>query len=413
MAQSADPASSAIVLVIDRLGAGWLGPYGNTWLDTPNFNRVAARSLLCETVIADTPNLPGSCRTYWTGRHALESDDKGRRALAALASAAGARTVLVSDDRQVTDHPLATGFDERHLLPDISATKCAKTIERTGLFSLFDAARKELEHQTRPFLLWVHARGMTGPWDAPLELRYQFADEEDPDPPTFTDPPNVLLPEDFDPDELLGFVHAYAGQVSLTDMCLGMLLECIDGHPLKHETLLVVTSPRGYPLGEHRRVGLANEALFSELLHVPLMIQFPNQAHALTRCGQVIQPSEVYSLVGAECGWQSHGGKHMSTLLREFQDGAAVGNVACAVGPGQRAIRTPAWFMRELETSDGPRRELFAKPDDRWEANEVASRCGDTADVLAGELDRFEDAAREGHLSESAPLAELLYEIWR
>ncbi|MBW8885706.1 MAG: hypothetical protein JF612_13225, partial [Planctomycetia bacterium] len=357
---------------IDRLGAGWLGPYGNTWLDTPNFNRVAARSLLCETVIADTPNLPGSCRTYWTGRHALESDDKGRRALAALASAVGARTVLVSDDRQVTDHPLATGFDERHLLPDISATKCAKTIERTGLFSLFDAARKELEHQTRPFLLWVHARGMTGPWDAPLELRYQFADEEDPDPPTFTDPPNVLLPEDFDPDELLGFVHAYAGQVSLTDMCLGMLLECIDGHPLKHET-----------------------------------------SHALTRCGQVIQPSEVYSLVGAECGWQSRGGKQMSTLLREFQDGAAVGNVACAVGPGQRAIRTPAWFMRELETSDGPRRELFAKPDDRWEANEVASRCGDTADVLAGELDRFEDAAREGHLSESAPLAELLYEIWR
>src|SRR5438874_8246453 len=118
--------TSAVVLVIDRLGAGWLGPYGNTWLDTPNFNRLAARSVLCETVIADTPDLAGTCRGYWTGRHAQEPDDDRRRALAELASAAGARTVLVSDDRQVTDQPLASGFDERRLLPEISATKCAE-----------------------------------------------------------------------------------------------------------------------------------------------------------------------------------------------------------------------------------------------------------------------------------------------
>ena len=72
---------------------------------------------------------------------------------------------------------------------------------------------------------------MAGPWDAPLALRQQFADEDDPEPPEFVEPPDRVLPDDFDPDELLGITHAYAGQVALVDLCLGMLLDAIDESP--------------------------------------------------------------------------------------------------------------------------------------------------------------------------------------
>ena len=96
MAPAAGRASSAVVVVIDRLGAGWLGPYGNTWLDTPNFNRLTARSLLCETVIAGTPDLAGSCRGYWTGRHAMAPEDDSRRGLAELASSQATTLLLKS-----------------------------------------------------------------------------------------------------------------------------------------------------------------------------------------------------------------------------------------------------------------------------------------------------------------------------
>src|SRR5437016_13279711 len=137
------PATSAVVLVIDRLGAGWLGPYGNTWLDTPNFNRLAARSLLCETVIADTFDLAGSCRGYWTGRHAMSPEDDRRRALAELASPQ-ATTLLLSDDPHVAEHPLARGFGERRLLPAVSGARSVKTIELTSLYSVLDAARNAL-----------------------------------------------------------------------------------------------------------------------------------------------------------------------------------------------------------------------------------------------------------------------------
>src|SRR5437868_1442745 len=113
MAAAVTPPRSAVVLVIDRLGAGWLGPYGNTWLDTPNFNRLAARSVLCETAIADTADLATSCRGLWTGRHAMEPDDAGMASLPALAAAAGAHTLLVTDDSEIAEHPLARGFAER------------------------------------------------------------------------------------------------------------------------------------------------------------------------------------------------------------------------------------------------------------------------------------------------------------
>jgi hypothetical protein len=69
--------------------------------------------------------------------------------------------------------------------------------------------------------------------------------------------------------------------------------------------------------------------------------------------------------------------------------------------------------MRESQGDEERRYELFAKPDDRWEANEIASRCGEVVEVLAAELDRFGDAAGKGQLAESAPLAELLCDTWR
>src|SRR5437764_1450607 len=127
-------ATSAVVLVIDRLGAGWLGPYGNTWLDTPNFNRLAARSVLCETVIADTAYLDPSCRGLWTGRHSMEPTAEHAGHLARFASAAGAHGLLVTDEARVADYPLARDFAERQLLPEVQPTRSAKTIEATGLF---------------------------------------------------------------------------------------------------------------------------------------------------------------------------------------------------------------------------------------------------------------------------------------
>ena len=166
---------SAIVLVIDRLGAGFLGPCGNTWLDTPQFNRLASQSLLCETALADSPDLALAYRAWWTGRHALEPALTPPFSLPQAAHQAGLATVLVTDEPLVAELPDAAAFSERVLLPAEPVTQAADEFDRTGLGKLLLAAIERLRAVNTAALVWIHSRGMAGPWDAPTALRQQFA----------------------------------------------------------------------------------------------------------------------------------------------------------------------------------------------------------------------------------------------
>jgi arylsulfatase A-like enzyme len=397
-----------VILSIDRLGAGWLGPYGNTWLDTPNFNRLAAESLLIETAISDSPELDAVCRSLWTGLHAA-APQRDAVSLAAAARKSGTAR-LVTDEPRLIAHPMAGQFSEQRLLETTRLTELATQIEETELFRFFASAREELEQFVGPGLLHLHSRGMSAAWDAPLALRYQFADELDPDPPAFVEPPEQMLPEQHDPDELLGIVQAYAGQVALLDMCLGPWLDALEEHPLADQTLLVVTSPRGYPLGEHRRVGPCDQALYGELLHVPLLVYIPGEEPA--RLQRIVQPHQLHSLVQEVCGWLPAPSSPGGPRLVEVVSGA-MGGAAYASHASQRAIRTPAWFMRESNHGAEASYELFAKPDDRWEANEISSRCGQVVEMLAAELQRFSAFVATGQTAGEVPLPAELCDIWR
>ncbi|HEY2411002.1 MAG TPA: sulfatase-like hydrolase/transferase [Pirellulaceae bacterium] len=397
------PPKSVVVLLIDRLGAAWVGPYGNSWLDTPNFNRLATRSVLFESAIASTADLSEVYRGLWTGRHVLEPKPADALSVPAMAAKKGS-PILLTDDESVAKHELANDFAEIHFQRPGRIEINAPQVERTDLFGFFDAACELVSASERPNLVWLHARGMSGPWDAPLELREQFADEDDPVPPPFVAPPEKMLEAGFDPDELLGFTQAYAGQVALADVGLGLLMESLDSHSLADETLFIVTSPRGYPLGEHQRVGPCDNALYGELLHVPLLIQFPGGQSRMTRNQQIVQPHRALDILRHD-----DDAKFMEQIVNPRPEPQS----AFAVGDRQRAIRTPAWFLREKQVEGEPVHELFAKPDDRFEANEISSRCGDVVELLAAELDRFAAAAEEGKAPESPPLAEVLYDTWR
>src|SRR5438067_10110311 len=121
----------AVVLSIDRLGAAWLGPYGNTWVETPSFNRQAAQSLVCETFIADSPHLGTVCRSWWTGRHAMQPD-RDDQLLPAIAQAPGGQSVLITNDPAVAETSLAASFSRRIVRPAPDMSVCATEIEETG-----------------------------------------------------------------------------------------------------------------------------------------------------------------------------------------------------------------------------------------------------------------------------------------
>ena len=226
---------------------------------------------------------------------ALPGRAESRPSLAALLDAADVTTVLLTDEPQVARHPLAEDFDELiEIDPPWQANNAAE-IEQTHFGRCFVQIIDWLESARGPFLLWCHLGGLGTTWDAPLRFRQAYWDEGDPPPPETADVPDRMLPADYDPDELLGITQAYCGQVTLLDTCLGAFLDYFYGLPISSETLLTLTSARGFPLGEHGRVGPCDGALFGETVHVPWMMQLPDAAGAAVRSQALVEPSDLWA----------------------------------------------------------------------------------------------------------------------
>jgi arylsulfatase A-like enzyme len=399
---------NAICLVIDRLHAGYLGAYGNSWIATPVFDRLACDGFVFDHALSVSPRLEDLYRSYWQGWHPMCPGEppEDRPSLAERLDEAGVETALLTDERSVLDHPLALQFDELLDIDPPWEPRPAEGLESTHLARCFAQAISWLGRAEGPFLLWCHLGGLGTAWDGPAEFRRRYWEEGDPQPPGDAEVPDRILPEDHDPDEVLAAVQSYAGQVTLLDTCLGALVEHLDESPAGRETLLVVAAARGFPLGEHRRLGPCDAALYGELVHVPLLVRMPGGVGAAGRSQALIEPADLWATLldawGIDPRSDSHTGTSLLPIIRE--EAVTLRDRVCLLGDGvEQAIRTPAWHLR---CGAGP--ELFAKPDDRWEANDVARRCPEVVECLEVALEQYRAALRSGTTADLPPLGEVL-----
>jgi hypothetical protein len=403
---------NALCLVIDRLHVGYLGAYGNAWCQTPSLDRLASQATVFDHALIDSPDLDALYRSYWHGRHALCADGPPalRPALAEQLGEAGVTTILMSDEPQVIRNPCAIDFDELIEVEPAWEAETAGTIEQTQLARCFMRLIQRIESAREPFFLWCHLASLGATWDAPLNFREAYVEPGDPPPPTWAEVPNCIHPADDDPDVLLGVSQSYAGQVTLLDTCLGALLECLESAPAGRDTLLTLVSLRGFPLGEHRRLGPCDDALFSELIHVPWMMRFPDGLAAAARSQQLIEPADLWASL---LDWwkiapqQSPTACSLLPLAR--QEPAIERDRLCIRGRGaERAIRTPAWYLR---VADEP--QLFVKPDDRWEVNNVTPRCQEVSECLLHALSQCQQALGQAttpgnRVADLPPLSDVL-----
>jgi hypothetical protein len=171
------------------------------------------------------------------------------------------------------------------------------------------------------------------------------------------------------------------------------------------QPLLALTSSRGFPLGEHRRVGPCDEPLYGELVQVPLLLRFPDGMGAAARSQALVEPADLWAMFSQ--WWQNSpepASPAASLISVVRQDIAALRDRLCIAGPGdQRAIRTPAWYLRAA--GEG---ELYVKPDDRWEVNNVSNRCMEVVASLQQALLQCEGAIRTGSILDLPPLSDVL-----
>ena len=281
--------------------------------------------------------------------------------------------MLLTDEVNLVDHPAAQ-FDRIVPITSVPTERAATTTMETQLGNFFAQASTMLSELEPGSLLWLHSRGLAGDWDAPYDYRVRLADDEDPAPPTFVKSPATWIdPKTADPDELLGFQQAMAAQVFLIDELLGVFLDVLKSLPIWQSTLLCVASPRGCGLGEHGLVGPGDQ-LFSESIQVPLMIRIPGQnAWQAARTSRLIPVGQLSQILN---NWFTLEQESFSQELARFAPVLPNKLQECILltSEEQESIQTHAWKLIRSKMGGV---QLFAKPDDRSEVNDVSDRCPD------------------------------------
>jgi arylsulfatase A-like enzyme len=239
---------------------------------------------------------------------------------------------------------------------------------------------------------------MYGPWDAPLDMQRSLRDEGDPPPVESGMPPDLIIRDADDPDAVFQYSCAYAAQVMVLDECWRALMAAVDSNRSEGSWLVVLIGARGYPLGEHGRIGGVDPRLYCEQLHVPWLIRFPDGLGRLARSSALTSHFDLWPTIAA-CLDETRPATSvdgMSILKLARSSRTQWRDSMLSVSDSSRCIRTADWCLRQdlpfgeklaESSTDHTCGELFVRPDDRWEANDVAKLCPDAVESLTKAMD--------------------------
>jgi arylsulfatase A-like enzyme len=420
------PATNLLVVIADGLRASALGAYGNTTFPTSALDQFAVEAMLFDECFAPSSDLDAVYRALWQLCHParpLSANPSGETYFPKLLDAAGYHTTLLTDDPQLLEFQPANGFHECRLLEDenrkpVPATEISETkigrLFASATSSILTEVDEEPQHPERSRLVWVHSRGMYGPWDAPLEFQRPLLDEES-SVVTSVDPPQTTIGVDDDPDTVFRYTMAYAAQVMALDAAWQALMEAVATAAQKGQKWCVVLlGSRGFPLGEDGIVGGTDERLTSAQLHVPWIIRLPDGRDGLIRNRVLVSHLDLMpTLLDA---LELSGGTPLrsdgSSFLQHEKASSADRTSHLSANHTAAAIRTPDWCFRTtrsrmpdetesamLSQESDSDSKLFVRPDDRWEANDVSKLCPDVVDelksVMESSLRRYSESGLE------------------
>jgi arylsulfatase A-like enzyme len=396
-----------LVIAAHGLSLGYLGCYGNPWIATPSLDQLAAEGAVFDQHYADQPNPDGAVRAWRSGHShfpgpaSSAAHAEGTADLLTLLHNGGIATMRLVVGRSDSTDSFYAGWDLLQGVETYNAAAVDLLLERNG-------ARER-------WLFWVDLDMLQPPWQVPEPFAAQYfqgpAAEDEEDEPEDLPEEEELTPL---PDPVAGLMdlqdditflrlqRTYAGAVSYLDAIVGDLLETLRGRGLLEEMLVVVTSDRGTPLGEHGVVLDGRPWLHDELIHLPLLVRLPHSAEAGLRIGALTQAVDLFPTLLDAFGLsvpECHG-RSLHPLLQRSTD--QIRAYACVGltegGATEWCLRSPEWsFLLPIQTTESSPREpqLYVKPEDRGEVNNVLQHHQELAELLEKTLRGFVQATQQ------------------
>ncbi len=298
----------AIILMFDSLNRHMLPPYKDTFVDAPNFARLASKTVTFDNFYAGSlPCMPAR-REMHTGRHnflhrswgPLEPFDDS---MPQMLRDAGVHSHLVSDhphyweDGGATYH---TRYSTWEFFRGQEGDRWKGVVNDTGGVVDHAASLRSQDAVNRRYMSTEDEHSQTRTIDAGLEfldtnvhtdrwmLQIELFDPHEPyfSPQGYRDryPHDYGGPE-FDwpgyqkvtePDSQIEHArYEYAALVSMCDHSLGRVLDFMDEHNMWDDTMLIVNTDHGFLLGEHGWWAKSVQPWFNELVHLPMFFWDP------------------------------------------------------------------------------------------------------------------------------------------
>jgi arylsulfatase A-like enzyme len=385
----------ALVLAAHGLHPGYLGCYGNEWVQTLTFDRLAAEGIVFDHHYADEPSAAGGQRAWRTGCYRFPSPKTEEEAtfpeaanLFRRIAEHGIVTYLVTQDKENALANGSAGWQHVQLLKS-AGTNPAFAVD------LLAALKEALDRLTscEDWLLRLDVSILLPPWSIPEEFlsRYTTEAEEADEGQTLDSETGPLTRQ-----------NRYAGVVTYLDEILEQALHEFEERGLLDKVLILVTSDSGQTVDEVTNPPASRLWLHEDLIHIPLIIRLPEKAEAGRRISALTQPVDLLPTLGEAFGLPMPAMHGHSLLPLARGQGKIIREYACAGlrrgGIVEWALRSPDWsFLLPVsapaaEASIQP--ELYVKPDDRWEVNNVRQHHLELTERLEQTLRAFVEATR-------------------
>jgi arylsulfatase A-like enzyme len=430
------PRPNVILIVMDTTRADHLTPYGYSRNTTPNLQKLAADGTVylqalsaADVTLSSHASIFSGLYASWHGAYCQPPEAIFGRPIRPVPTIAeilghnGYHTLGVAANLYLrAAFGLQRGFQQFHIprpVPVLAAESWymlrngmrraiglfTDTAQFDRLYSRGDAVNQEFFSMLRqpdlaqaPFFAFFNYMDAHFPYIPPKPYDRLFPGKDR----SFTQADLAAVQHDVDAGkEVLPrsytrhSISQYDGGIAYIDSQLGQLIDWLKRAKLYDNTMIVVTADHGESFGE-RRLFQHGNSLYSNLLHVGLVVKYPHQAHT----GMVSTPVSLIDILPTilkTAGVATPAGLQGVDLLDAaasqprnlFSESFPCPVMHGPVCPGGCVMRTVvSWPNKYIFSSNG-KSEVYQLQQDPNETHNLFGSLSPTAQILASQLNAW------------------------